>query len=182
MPKGNGNGNGNGNRKEGVPGTPFEPGNAFRFRPGQSGNPAGLRPSAEKLSKYRAIKPRLDEKLLDQWEAQCDVKPFAGLGMTWGEVWVRALYVNGIRGRPTAIRELHERIWGKVPLPIKLTTSLELSDEARLLQSMTDEELAELDRVTAEAAEREQALLEVARQRLGEAPIDVPPTVVEPKS
>lgn len=172
----NGNGNGNGG---GAPGVPFEPGNAFRFKPGQSGNPAGLRPSASRMDKYRRIKPRLDEKLLDYWDAPCDVKPFVGLGMSWGEVWVRALYVNGIRGRPTAIRELHERIWGKVALPIKLTTSVELGEEARLLQSMTDEELAELERVTAAAAERERELLDVARQRLGEAPIDVPATPVE---
>jgi hypothetical protein len=180
MGKRNGkNGDGNGGS---APGVPFEEGNPFRFKPGQSGNPAGLRPLASKLSKYRAIKPRLDEKLLDYWDAPCDVKPFVGLGMTWGEVWVRALYVNGIRGRPTAIRELHERIWGKVALPIKLTTTVELGDEARMAQAMTDEELAEWEALTAATAERERALLDVVRQRLGEAPVDVPSTPVEPKT
>jgi hypothetical protein len=173
-----GNGGGNG----GAPGIPFTPGNPYRWKSGQSGNPRGLAVDPLKMDKYKRIKPRLDDKLLDYWDAPCDVKPFAGLGMSWGEVWVRALYVNGIRGRPTAIRELHERIWGKVALPIKLTMGTELSDEARLLQAMTEAELEELERISTLAAQGEERLLDLARQRLGEAPIDVPAKTVEPKA
>lgn len=161
-------------RERSVPGIPFAEGNQFRFPAGVSGNPSGRPPSFESTDRYRRVKPKIDAVLLEYWDRACDVKPFAGLGMTWGQVWVRALYVNGIRGRATAITELHERIWGKVALPIKLSTTVELSESSKLLRELTDEELDELSRETSAAAAREEAILNAARQRLG-----LPPKIID---
>jgi hypothetical protein len=121
---------------------------------------------ADAPTKYRRITPQLTDLLIEKLGQPCDVKPFSQLGMTWADVWVKGLLVNGIKGRSTAIREVNDRIWGKVPLPIKLVGQEQADDDGELLRAMTDEELTELEEATAIAAARERAIVEAARARI----------------
>jgi hypothetical protein len=78
-------------------GKPFAKGNAFAFKPGQSGNPAG-RPRD-------TITPHLRELVRMQHPEKDEV--------TYGELVARALLTRAIVGDVQAIREVFDRLEGK---------------------------------------------------------------------
>ena len=78
-------------------GKPFAKGNAFAFKPGQSGNPAG-RPRD-------TITPHLRELVRMQNPGKDEV--------TYGELVARALLVRAVSGDVQAIREVFDRLEGK---------------------------------------------------------------------
>jgi len=78
-------------------GKPFAKGNAFAFKPGQSGNPAG-RPRD-------TITPHLRELVRMQHPGKDEV--------TYGELVARALLVRAVSGDVQAIREVFDRLEGK---------------------------------------------------------------------
>src|SRR5262245_23805364 len=78
-------------------GKPFAKGNAFAFRPGQSGNPAG-RPRDTNAAHFRDL-------VRMQYPGKDEV--------TYGELIARALLVRAISGDVQAIREVFDRLEGK---------------------------------------------------------------------
>src|SRR5262245_10691156 len=78
-------------------GKPFAKGNAFAFKLGQSGNPAG-RPRD-------TVTPHLRE-LVRMWHSEKD-------GVTYGELVARSLLIRAINGDVQAIREVFDRLEGK---------------------------------------------------------------------
>jgi len=163
-------------------GRPFEPGNPWRFRPGQSGNPSGRRASADAPAKYYRVLPDITADLVVKYNEPCDVKPFAGLGLTFGQVFVLSLYINSIKGKSKAIEVVTDRIWGKVPLPIKFQVPDEPDEDMRTTRGMTDAELEQLERLEEAAGttlDRQRELFESVRRRL-EGIVDVEAREVQP--
>jgi hypothetical protein len=93
-----------------------------RWQKGQSGNPAG-RPKNEPL-----LSPEIRRQLRD-------VCPHDLQGRTWLVVLAERLLVLACKGNPAAIKELLERIDGKV------TENLQLDLQLNAVKSMTDAEL-----------------------------------------
>lgn len=79
-----------------------------RFPLGESGNPKGRPPKYENLTSI--YKQRLGEKcsMVDD-------------GRTWGEVIADYTMRNAVKGNGTAIKEVHDRIDGKVTQGVELT-------------------------------------------------------------
>ena len=75
------------------------------WKPGQSGNPAGPRPGAKKISNL--IREYLDQKHPDDKD-----------GRTWAEKIAIATMELAIKGNGVALREVFDRLEGKVPLPL----------------------------------------------------------------
>lgn len=94
-----------GKNRGGVP--PVE----HRFKPGQSGNPFG-RP--RKITKYHEALP--DRELPDVIRQQ--LKPLGFKGKTWGAAYAFGAGVQAIKGDIPALKEITDRVEGKVAQPI----------------------------------------------------------------
>ena len=79
-----------------------------RWQPGQSGNPKG-RPAGQTLTPLirSEAEKKIPEKLARALKLDPDVK-------TWRQAMVRALFLQFINGNQTAVREVLERLDGKV--------------------------------------------------------------------
>jgi hypothetical protein len=107
-------------------------GNSYKFSPGQSGNPRG-RPTT-KLPELQ-FRSWYMERFNDPCDLPADMKKRAGIKdeWTWGQAYCQMLLMHAmVRGRPTAIREINERLWGKVPLPLRLTPASEEESQTEL--------------------------------------------------
>ncbi len=118
----------------------FVAGNPNTFKPGQSGNPGGRPPEPPEVKAAKAKKLSLSAALTDELQEPIpiELQPMAAkLGVNPNSsmfaLWLRALIVNGLRGRPTAQREVNERVDGKVPLPIKLPSSVGTDSQTDLV-------------------------------------------------
>lgn len=93
-----------------ILGRPFEPGNPYRFQPGQSGNPNG-RP--------KGIGDLIDRVLEEVVEEDVNKRKVK-------EILVRAVAKTAMRGGSAgvaAFRELMDRRFGRVPLSVRLGAS-----------------------------------------------------------
>lgn len=95
-----------------------------KWKPGESGNPKGRPPNEQ------ALTPRLREEMDAQPPPA--VRRRYGLpdNSTWQDAQVLALLVNAARGNATAIRELWDRLDGK------LTERIELTDDQQVRERL----------------------------------------------
>jgi hypothetical protein len=114
---------------EAAPALEMRPGNhggsivaRGRWKPGQSGNPSG-KPKGE---------PTLTPRLRRQLNEIC---PTDKLKRPWVEVLPEQLMTHAMNGNASAIRELWERIDGKVQ------TNVEVGVDLSRIRVMTDDEL-----------------------------------------
>lgn len=96
-----------------------ELGEPYRWKPGKSGNPAGRPRKGRSLSKL--ITKQLDIPAQDFVPARKRAKEL-GLstrGLTVGDVFALSLLEDGIHGREVLIKEILNRVDGKIPDVIK---------------------------------------------------------------
>ena len=82
-----------------------------KFGSGQKGNPDG-RPRKE-YSIISLIKGMLNQVADERWLEPEDY------GLTWQEAIAKALLIGAVKGNPTAIKELLDRLEGKPTIPIE---------------------------------------------------------------
>lgn len=108
------------------------------WKPGQSGNPKGCPPKAVRLS---AI---LEAHLNDIADKDAKKRP-------WKELFVEAVVKMAIKGNGTVIREIFDRIDGKIPLPLRHGGD---KSEPLLGRYMTREHVRRIGQAVLDAAER----------------------------
>jgi len=88
------------------------------FKKGVSGNPGGRPkngPDITAMLRAEGSKNIPDVPELNVVLVKMGLKP----GCTWAEMVVRSLFINAAKGNGTAIKEIWDRMAGKVPLPIQ---------------------------------------------------------------
>lgn len=95
-------------------------------------NPKGRPPKDYCITSI--IKEMLDKEADERWLDVGD----KGRGLTWRQMIAKAILVGAVKGNPQMIKELLDRIEGKVTLPIEASGTVEIK-EAR---ELTDEQLA----------------------------------------
>lgn len=99
------------------------------WKPGQSGNPAG-RPKKD-LCLISLVKEEFEKEAMGK-DADGNLMP---LGMTKAQAFARALVNQAIKGHNVAIKELLDRIDGKIPDVVDLKAKV--SDETRRDENRT---------------------------------------------
>lgn len=133
-------------------GKPFERGNPYAFKPGQSGNPAG-RPR-------EAITPYLRDYVQRKYPGKSDA--------TYAEMIAKALVDCAIRGEIAAIREVFDRLDGKPRQPVNLVdVNVDTDREAveRVILGVIEDHEARGETIT-----REEAIVFLRGTRVGQDP------------
>ncbi len=87
-------------------------GKPHRWVKGQSGNKKG-RPTKD-FSIISIVKGMLEQPADERWLDICDKDK----KLTWRQAIAKALLVGSVRGHPVLLKELLDRLEGKVPQPI----------------------------------------------------------------
>ncbi len=87
-------------------------GKPYRWVKGQSGNKNG-RPRKD-LSIISIVKSVIDQPADERWLDICD----KGKGLSWRQAIAKALLVGAVKGHPVLMKELLDRLEGKVVQPI----------------------------------------------------------------
>jgi hypothetical protein len=106
-------------------------------------NPEGRQGSPELRSSRRQFR----DALLHALDEPCDLPGFEG--MTWGEAGRRTLLIAYVAGEQWAVKEVHNRAYGRVPLAVDASVNV-----AMPLADLSTEELIErAERLTSIARE-----------------------------
>lgn len=111
---------------------------AHCWKPGTPGNPDGKQGSPE----LRMTNRKIAEALREKGDEPCEVEGFEG--MTWFEAVISTLFRQAVAGVPWAVKELHNRAFGRVPFDVKVderrldVLQLVLPDNGRPAQDVID--------------------------------------------
>ena len=122
------------------------------WKPGQSGNPGG-RPKRQPITDdYLALHDKpIPAKIRDKIAQSLGEELPEGL--TYGQALaIRQYLAAAIEGDTAAAREIADRIQGKSPANFTIQSNItQQSPAIAALDNLTDEELEDLDRITAKA-------------------------------